>query len=171
MLQGVDRITQSRYGRESWVRKTGSAPFGLTWIVGLTLSVVLVTVLFWAAAAEAQTPADVQYKERVTTSEVSSEPADPADEAKGGGDGTSQSAGDPADRSYLAGPAGEAKAGDKSPLTAPPEAGTGGKSSLTARPKVGILPATGGPMLLIFVGALVTSGVGLVLLSRSNRGR
>lgn len=130
MLQGVDRITESRYGRESWVRKTGSAPFGLTRIVGLTLSVVLVTVLFWAAAAQAQTPADVQYKERVTTSEVSSDPADPAGEAK-----------------------------------------AGGKSPLTARPKVGILPATGGPMLLIFVGALMTSGVGLMLLRRSNRGR
>ena len=162
MLQGVDGAKESRYGRKSGVRETGFAPFGLTRMVGLTLSVVLVTMLFWVAAAQAQSPIDVQYKERVTATEVSSDPADPADpadEAKAGGDGKS---------SLTASPN---AAGGKSPLTASPNA-AGGKSSLTASPKAGILPATGGPMLLVFVGAfLVVSGAGLMLLRRSDRGR
>lgn len=98
--------------------------------VGIALSIALVIVLVWAAAASAQTPADVQYGERKA-------PSGPA-LASGG-----VSVGETSTTNGAASKTGEAK---------------------SSSGKLTRLPATGGPMLMVYVGALAACGAGIVLL-------
>ncbi len=102
-----------------------SCPNGASKIIGFALSLVLLTVLFWAATAQAQTPSDVQYEERTAPSGLKA--SESAGKAKSDGN---------------------AKAG---------------------KAKTGVLPATGGPLFLVYVGVLAASGAGLVLFYSCSR--
>ncbi len=129
------------------MREIRFALFSVTRLAGFALSIGLVVMLVLAATAQAQSPADDQYEERVA-------PAGPALAAAGVPVGEAKASEAKASEAK----AGEAKAG-------------GGSKAQPAGPKARVLPATGGSTLLVYVVALAASGVGLVLLRRSVRGR
>ena len=133
MPQSVDSPEEAGYkSTELGISDTGFAPFGVTRVVGFTISAAIMIVLIWTAAAQAQSPAEEQYKER-------SAPSGPALGSSGVAVGEAKTEG--------------AKAKND------PEAKASGS-------KMGVLPATGGPMLIVYAGVLVASGTGLVLLHR-----
>ncbi len=129
------------------MKRTSFTLCGVPRVFGFGLLIALAVALIWSSAALAQDPIAEQYP-------VLDPPAGPA-LGPGG-----VSIGDPGG------------AGGRTPLTAAPQAKAGGEGGAGGRiPLTGVLPATGGPMLLLLIGGLAVSGAGLVLLRHSDRGR
>jgi hypothetical protein len=133
--------------RRSEAQRTSSTLSGISRMIGFALSAMLVLALVWVATAHAQRPTADQYEKL----KLSTAPSGPALGTSGVSVGEAETGGEPR---------GRANPGDPD----------GGKSRLTGL-KVGVLPATGGPMLLIICVGVAATGAGLVLLRLSGRGR
>lgn len=108
-------------------------------IARLAFLTAIVSALLWAAVAQAQTPTEDQYGD--PTASLS---------AAGGSSGATGEGGS----SAAIGEGGSVSEGSQ--VVDPRAEG----------PQEGVLPSTGGPMLLAYAGALVASGAGLVLIRR-----